>query len=390
MRFINLSNKSVGVLAFTGYYLPGYKGGGPIKTIANLLANTGKEVKYSLITKDRDLGDTEPYTSVQPGQWNQVGGTSVFYSQAGIKGLLQILKILTARKYDVVYLNSFFSVRFSFFPLLIARFLGQKVVLGPRGEFSEGALSLKSGKKNLFLRLYRQLRLHKRILFQASSEFEAEDIRRTLGDGVDIWVAENIGSQDFANVVLPKDEHTLKAVFVSRISPKKNLLGAIEMLAQARELVVYDIYGPREDEQYWAACQEKINMLPANVQVNYKGPLSPQEVVNTITRYDVFYMPTKGENYGHVIAEALCAGLPLLIADTTPWRDLQEKGLGWDLPLANPKAFASALDQLATMTPEEHLKMRENVLAWAKHKFAQPDAIEANIAMFRYAYEKKH
>ena len=385
-----MNKKTVGVLAFTGHYLPGYKGGGPIKTIANLLANTSKEVKYSLITKDRDLGDTEPYTTVQPGQWNQVNGTPVFYSQTGIKGFIQILKILIAREYDAVYLNSFFSVRFSFFPLLLTRLLGQKAVLGPRGEFSEGALSLKAGKKNAFIRVYKLLRLHKRILFQASSEFEAEDIRRTLGNGVDIWVAEDIGSQDFANVVLPKDEHTLKAVFVSRISPKKNLLGAIEMLAEAREPVVYDIYGPKEDEQYWAACHEAIQSLPSHIQVNHKGALSPQEVVNTIAGYDVFFMPTKGENYGHVIAEALCAGLPLVIADTTPWRDLQDKGIGWDLPLVNPEAFASALDELAVMSPEEHLRMRENVLDWAKHKFAQQDAIEANIAMFRYAYEKKH
>ena len=127
-----MSNKSIGVLAFTGHYLPGYKGGGPIKTIANLLAYTGKEVTYSLITKDRDLGDTEPYTTVQPGQWNQVDGTPVFYSQTGMKGLIQILKILIAGEYDAVYLNSFFSVRFSFVPLLLTRLLGQKVVLGYR------------------------------------------------------------------------------------------------------------------------------------------------------------------------------------------------------------------------------------------------------------------
>ena len=385
-----MNKKTVNVLAFAGYYLPGYKGGGPIKTIANLLAYTGKGVNCSLITRDHDLGDTEPYTTVKPGKWNSTESTPVFYSQTGIKGLIQILKILTARKHDVVYLNSFFSARFSFFPLLIARLLGQKVVLGPRGEFSEGALSLKVGKKNVFIRLYKLLRLYKGTVFQASSEFEADDIRRTLGDGVDIWIAEDIGSQDFGCAVLPKNERIFKAVFVSRISQMKNLLGAIEMLAKAREPVVYDIYGPKEDEQYWAACQERIKILPSHIQVNYKGVLSPQEVINTIVGYDVFFMPTKGENYGHVIAEALCAGLPLLIADTTPWRDLQEKGLGWDLPLANPKAFASVLDHLATMSPEEHLKMRKNVLAWAKHKFSQQDAIEANIAMFRYAYEKKH
>ena len=185
-----------------------------------------------------------------------------------------------------------------------------------------------------------------------------------------------------------KDEVNLKAVFVSRISPKKNLLGAIEMLAKVGVPLIYDIYGPIEDQHYWGACQEKIRALPSNVQVNYKGPLSPHEVIKTISGYDVFFMPTKGENFGHVIAEALCAGLPLLIADTTPWRGLPAKGLGWDLPLADQSAFVSIIEELAAVSVEEHLKMRKNVLAWAKHKFSQCDAIEANIAMFRYAVEK--
>ncbi|MCQ9618258.1 hypothetical protein L1889_17535 [Paenalcaligenes niemegkensis] len=78
-----------------------------------------------------------------------------------------------------------------------------------------------------------------------------------------------------------------------------------------------------------------------------------------------------------------------MIADTTPWRGLQEKRLGWDLSLDDPAAFGAALENMAAMSAEEHLGMRENVLTWARHKFLQQDAIEANIAMFRYAYENK-
>ena len=85
----------------------------------------------------------------------------------------------------------------------------------------------------------------------------------------------------------------------------------------------------------------------------------------------------------------LCAGLPIVIADTTPWRNLQNLGIGWDLPLSNPDAFSAALDELATMPAEDHMHMRQNVLNWSKSKFSQRDAIEANIALFKYAYEKK-
>lgn len=100
-------------------------------------------------------------------------------------------------------------------------------------------------------------------------------------------------------------------------------------------------------------------------------------------------MPTKGENYGHAITEALCAGLPMLIANTTPWRDLKTKGIGWDIPLDKPEMFVQAIEQAAAMTVEEYQVFRNNVLSWAKSKFDQHDAIEANTAMFHYTLENK-
>ena len=51
---------------------------------------------------------------------------------------------------------------------------------------------------------------------------------------------------------------------------------------------------------------------------------------------DLFFLPTRGENFGHVIAEALSVGTPVLISDQTPWRKLAAVGLGHDLPLAVP------------------------------------------------------
>lgn len=389
MELLNDYVFNMKILLFTGFYLPGYKGGGPIKTVANLVSTKSDVIDYKVVTSDRDLGDDKPYTEVVIGQWNQVGSSQVFYAKKGLKGLKEIAGTVLKKDYNIVYLNSFFSVRFSFIPLLIAKFLRQKVVLGPRGEFSTGALSLKSQKKQIFIKLYKYLGLHRGTIFQASSDYEASDIRRALGTKVDIQIAENIGSQKFAEELFIRTNNILKAVFVSRISPMKNLLVALEMLQKIQQSVSYHIYGPIEDLEYWAKCEAVISALPSHVQVEHKGELTPEKVVPTMSEYDLFFMPTKGENYGHVIAEALCAGLPILIADTTPWRNLQEQGIGWDLPLNNPDAFSAAIDQLAAMPADEHLKMREAVLAWAKNKFSQRDAVEANIAMFRYAFQKK-
>ena len=381
-------NKNIKVLVFTPYYLPGYKGGGPIKTIKNLMDQLGCEISFKLITSDRDLGDTSPYESISYDTWNEVGSAEVFYIQPSFAGYKQISSIITEKNYDIIYLNSFFSVRFSLIPMLMAKAFNKKVILGPRGEFSEGALSLKVQKKLAFIKLYIVLRLHKDTIFQASSDYEAQDIRNVLGSKVDIQIAEDIGAQEFAENLPISHSDTLNMVFVSRISPMKNLLAALEILHSVQNSLSYDIYGPIEDNEYWVKCEAVINALPENIQVEYKGELYPNEVVSTLSKYDAFFMPTKGENYGHVIAEALCAGLPILIADTTPWRNLQELGIGWDLPLNNPKVFSDTIDQLATLSVNDHHQMRKQVLAWAKNKFSQRDAVEANLAMFEYTANK--
>ena len=376
------------VLVFIGFFLPGYKGGGPIRTIKNLLDQTNDKISYEVITSDRDLGDTSPYDSIRAGEWNKVNNIQAFYIRPGMTGIKDIAKIINKKNYDVIYLNSFFSVRFSLVPLIVAKALRQKIILGPRGEFSSGALSLKSKKKYNFIKLYKLLGLHSNVVFQASSRYEKEDIQRVLGDKVAIKIAEDLGAKDFVSKIPMCTDNTIKAVFVSRISPMKNIITALEILKNVQQPTIYHIYGPIEDLEYWTKCEALINTLPAHIDVQYKGVLHPNNVLQTISTYDVFFMPTKGENYSHVIAEALRAGLPILIANTTPWRNLQEQGIGWDLPLDNIKAFSDAIEKLASMTPNEHHQMRGTVLAWAKNKFSQRDAIDANVAMFDYAIDK--
>lgn len=71
-----------------------------------------------------------------------------------------------------------------------------------------------------------------------------------------------------------------------------------------------------------------------------------------------------GENYGHVIVEALVAGCPVLISDQTPWRNLEEKDVGWDLPLGHPEKFQDVLQKCINMNEQEY-----NILSNKAYKF---------------------
>ena len=52
------------ILCFVDYYLPGYKAGGPIQSIANLVENLGDEFEFYIICNDRDQLDRQPYANV--------------------------------------------------------------------------------------------------------------------------------------------------------------------------------------------------------------------------------------------------------------------------------------------------------------------------------------
>lgn len=377
------------ILVLSGYYLPGFKGGGPIKTLTNLIQQTGDVLSYKVITSDRDLGDDSPYDNININDWNRMGKSDVLYVPPSIKGLTKIIYIICKNDYDIIYLNSFFSPKFSILPLFISKSLGKPIVLSPRGEFSQGALSLKAAKKKAFIRIFKILRLKENIVFQASSDQEKRDIEQALGFSSDVYIATNISSKQFPNTLPSKQEDIIKGVIISRISPMKNLLLALDILENTDIPVIYDIYGPIEDIKYWKKCKHKITQLPSHISVNYKGEIHPTEVINTLKCYDFFLMPTKGENYGHAIAEALSAGVPILISNKTPWRNLEQLGIGWDISLDKLDDFSAVINKLAKIPSDEYANMRIHILNWAKKKFAQRDAIESNITMFRYAYNKK-
>ncbi|RUO37321.1 group 1 glycosyl transferase [Aliidiomarina shirensis] len=371
------------ILVFAPYFVPGFKGGGPIKSIKNLVhRSSSPELEYHIITSDRDLGDTQPYESVEIGAWNQVDGMNVFYCANGMQGWLQIFRTLRSSDWDVIYINSFFAARFAIFPVLLSKLFGKRVILAPRGEFSEGALKIKAAKKNFFIKASRFLRIHSKVNWQATSPSERDDIAKVIGKKADVVLAGNISDNRFGEAHGTANDGNLRIVFLSRISEKKNLLGALKLLALSQKSIVFDIYGPIEDKAYWSECCAAIEQMPKQIKVKHCGNLNPEQVVATLSGYDLFFFPTFGENYGHVIVEALSAGLPILVSDCTPWRNLESLGLGWDIPLHEENKYVQIIDELAEMPPAQRLAMRAGVLNWAKEKFSNEDAILDNVNMF--------
>ncbi|EQD61081.1 group 1 glycosyl transferase, partial [mine drainage metagenome] len=117
----------------------------------------------------------------------------------------------------------------------------------------------------------------------------------------------------------------------------------------------------------------------------YRGVVEHSRVQDVMAGYDVFFLPTLGENFGHVIMEAMAAGTPVLISDRTPWHGLADLGVGHDLPLANEDAFVAALESYSGMFPEVREAQRSRVAAYATRMAREGDGVQRNRALFHWA-----
>ena len=114
----------------------------------------------------------------------------------------------------------------------------------------------------------------------------------------------------------------LRALFLSRIHPTKGLLPLLVGLSQATRAIDLSIVGPVEDPEYWQQCQQVIHSLPDHVIVTRRKLAQRDEIAPLLWNSDCMVLLTAGENYGHVIAEALQAGCPVITTPTTPWTEV--------------------------------------------------------------------
>ncbi|MFC1818725.1 glycosyltransferase [Thermodesulfobacteriota bacterium] len=392
MHYLELQDNKIKILTFVGYYLPGYKSGGPLRTIVNMVEQLSNDIEFWIVTSDRDLGDSSTYDDVKVDEWQRIGKAQVFYLSPEKRSFFFLRDLIASTPHDILYLNSFFDLEFSIKPQLAQRLLNKltrkPVIVAPRGEFSPGALALKKTKKSIYIATSKWIGLYDKVTFQASSDYEAKDIIRVLGvtpGCIKVAIDMPEKASGHPSCGLPYSSSSagaLKIIFLSRISSKKNLDFALRILEGIARNIVFDIYGPIEDSNYWAECQGLISKLPSNISVKYCGIVMPSEVKKTFSKYDLFLFPTRGENYGHVIAEALSAGTPVLISDQTPWRNLDSDGFGWDISLNIPNAFEEKIEQLADQDPQIRHDQRSVVQERALQRLLDPGIVEENIELF--------
>jgi glycosyltransferase involved in cell wall biosynthesis len=374
------------ILTLLGPYWPAADANGPVQSILNLIRALTPEFEFKVVGRDRPYGSSVVATEVGTGRWFAHEGGQLRFESPSALNLPFFIKFLRDTPHDILYINSLFEREFAIVPLIAHRLLRntRPTIVAPRGELNAGALRIKRTRKTAYLSLAKSIRLHSHVTFQATSNMELDEIRTSFPRRP-IVVCPNIAPLRRPSQVLRRAGEVLRIVYLSRIAEKKNLKVALDSLAQVAAPVSFDIYGPISEQRYWDECQARIRSLPANISVSYRGEVANNDVPDKLAEYDLFFLPTAGENFGHAIVEALAAGVPVLISDCTPWKVLEPAYAGFDIPLGDVGRFARTIERFASFDSEQRRTFSDGAAAYIRRAIDPDRSVGMHRSMFNAA-----
>ena len=334
------------------WFLPAFRAGGPIQSIANLVREYKDGVQYYIFCSDVDLNGAA-LENIAVNQWVQHNDyTQIWYASPEniSKDLVKQVTIITP---DILYIIGLYDWHFNMVPVLFCK--ARRKIISVRGMLHPGALSQKKWKKKIYLSLFRLLEIPYKTSFHATDIIEKVYIKKHFGNKADVSVAANFPNF-IGKLQLPhKTTGKLKLVSIALISPMKNIDWVLKALCSTPALIEYHIYGPVKDTVYWNECLEIIKDLPENITVIKHGEIQPLRIKDALANGHVFILPSKSENFGHAIYEALSAGLPVITSHNTPWNDLKSSSAGINIDVNNINQASEAIAFFSGMNNEELL-----------------------------------
>lgn len=350
------------ILIPTTYFYPAIKAGGPTVSLSEMVNSLNDKFNFFIITTNKDIDGT--IFNINANEICEKFKSEIFYNNS-LPSIFSLFKILKKNKFDIVYLNSFFSLKETLPIILFSHLFKYKIILSTRGQLMDGAIN-NSKKKLFYINIFNLLFSNKIYQYHLTSPIELEGLRKYLKSKIDNYrIIQNLKTVDIINkyYISNKKSNSIKIVFFSRIVPKKNLIDAINIVkSTGLEDIIFDIYGTIEDVKYWEYVLSHSSKI--NLNINYCGVLEKKDITITLNQYHIFLFPTLGENFGHVIIEALQSGIPVLLSDNTPFKNNNLEGAGWSYSLNSLEFFRNKIIEIYKMDKSEFQLIKNNIKSY--------------------------
>jgi len=375
------------ILIFTDWYIPGSKAGGPIQSVYNLAGILSKNFIVKVVCRDRDLNSISSFENIKPNEWNEISNQHfVLYLSPDNTGVKIIKSLIKENRYNIIYINGLYSFYFSFLPAFISTIYTVKsVFISVRGMLHQSALSVKRTRKMIYLAFAKGYGLYRNATLMSSNSQETIEIQRILG-------AQKVG--EVPNIPINPNNLTrqekkfkgannvLRILFLGRISPEKNPITLVKALQNVQFRVDVTFCGSGNDGIYRSSFETELKLLPNCVNVITINELPHSELSQLFFDHDVLVLPSLGENFGHAIFESLAFGLPVVIGNNTPWKNLESKNAGIEIEPLNEIELLKYISFFNDMSHYVYSEWSDNAIGVATSYYDENNFEDIYLKLF--------
>lgn len=293
------------------------------------------------------------------------------------------------QKYDIIHIHSVFC-----YPTHLASRLAKKYkipyIIRTIGQLYPWCLKNESKLKKLF---YFKI-MEKNNLEKADAlHFTTEDEKKNLG----LWVnykssfilplgiekSKKLNKREFKKS-FPEISNKKIILFLSRVDPKKGLEKLIpsisNLLKKQKDLVLVIAGNGRKD--YINKLKDLIRRYDLQKKIIFVGSVKGKNKNLLLQNSNLFILPSKSENFGISVIEAMQAGLPVAISDKVGIKEEIKKS---DAGLIFPLKKARISDSIRKLINNEELRKRlsKNAKKLIKEKYDWNKITKEQIEIYK-------
>ncbi|HEV8686703.1 MAG TPA: glycosyltransferase [Gaiellaceae bacterium] len=287
--------------------LPAVIGGPTTATVEACLAVHGNDVSVTLVAATRD----DPSERAAIDRLRTAGVRVRTFPLAGLArrwsfGFRLAVWLLAApRRYDVLHAHGAWTFT-TLVALVAAKLHGRPVMLTPHESLTDFDVAKSRLPARAAKRLLRRVYVRAFDVVVCASQLEHDDsLRHQRGRA--IVVPHPVPSQQ--RVIHPRQEGPLRVGFLGRFHPKKNLALLIKALPNSALLRVAGD-GPSAVRERLRDLAEEVGAEERVEWLGFVGRVDRRAFFESI---DLLAMPSAYESFGLAAAEALAAGVPVLV-----------------------------------------------------------------------------
>jgi glycosyltransferase involved in cell wall biosynthesis len=377
--------------------------GGPSQMVLGLskaLASQGADVTVLTTDSNGDIG--QPPLDVPIDRPVEQDGYQIRYFHCSpfrrYKFSLRLLRWLAAHaaEFDLAHIHALFSP-ISSAAARVAYAQHLPYLLRPLGTLDPADLRKKWRLKQIYVALLERSNIAHAEAIHFTSAQEAKiserfgvttrDLVMPLGVEPPVKVADP--EQVLSELGIPVKRPLI--LFLSRVDPKKGLdllLPALQRLQAEGVDFHFVLAGANpQDPAYEAQIRAEIQTSSLVDCTTIAGFVGGDRKAALLQTADLFVLPSYYENFGIAVAEAMAAGVPVVISDQVHiWDQVQQAEAGW-LSTCDVDALTQTL-RLALQEPTERQRRGTCAQAWAMQHYSWQAIAQQMIQTYEQILKK--